>query len=226
MTEAAPDKVIQITDGDRQAAQAVGLEVESLLGRIVEQATGLESNYARLGSLLLTVRNERYWIILGHETFGSYLKSLRERLGTGRTQLYQMIAIADTLVPLLGEEGLSDIGKSKAIELRRIVSTTGRRPSEEIIEQAKDKNVTVDTIREMAFKEMHGEPPPNGSYLHLGGFFVTPDERAEIKQAIECAKHTDPLIPNDQPESIQMKEVMLRFCREFYATYQPEVAGG
>lgn len=218
MTEPTVE-VVQITEQDRATAQAACQEVEELVEKIAKETNFLESNYAKLGSLLLKVRNERYWILLGHKSFGSYLKSLRGRLGTGRTQLYQTISLADSLLPLIGEETLLEVGKSKAIELRRIVTETGKKPSEEIINKAKDPNTTIETIRELAFAEMHGEPPPSGSYFHLGGFHVTPEERDEIKRAMECAKTIDPVIPHDIPEPVQTKEVILRFSREFFGTW-------
>lgn len=224
--EVRPENVAveTVTEEERKAAQEASLEIESLLDSIHAQSTGLESNYARLGSLLLRIRNERYWLQWGHHSFGAYLKSIRGRLGTGRTQLYQVISVAETLLPLVGEADLAEIGKSKAIELRRIVTATGKRPSDELIAQAKNPDTTLETIRALAFGEMHGEPPPNGTYYTLGGIYVSPEERDEIKRAIDVAKRTDPVVPNDLPEWAQTKEVLLRFAREYYSTYLPETS--
>jgi hypothetical protein len=212
-------EVVQITHDERKAANEANQEVEALVSTIRMRTTELESSYTKLGSLVLRIRDERYWLLLGFHSFGEYVKSLHTRLGLGRTQIYQMVSISQNLIPLLGEDTLAEIGKSKAIELRRVVTSTGRRPSEDLIKKAKDPDVTLDEIRELAFKEIHGTPPPAESYMHLGGFHVTPSERAEINQAIECAKGVDPAVPHDIPDPLQLKEVLLRFSREFFGTY-------
>jgi len=201
---------------DEQAAAAALLEIQVLQHEIQLAETSLASNFVRLGNVLLRVRNDRFWIVWGHHSFGAYIKSL----DMGRTQLYQIISVVEALLPVVGEEGLKEIGISKGIELRRVVTTTGSLPSGELIDKARDPAVKLGEIRELAFQEMHEKDlPPTGSYFHLGGFWATTDERAEIKQAFEVAKRTDPPIAHDLPEHSQLKEVILRMCREFYGTY-------
>lgn len=204
--------------------QKIGQEIEALIDTIASQAQSLETNYVRLGSLLLTIRNDRLWVEWGHHSFGSYIQSIRGRIGTGRTQIYQTLSVVDRLLPIVGEESLQQIGKSKANELCRMVKN-GNRPSDDLIAKARDPQVTIETIRELAFAEMHGEPPPQGTHYYLCGFYVTPDERKEIDQAFEVAKLTDPCIANDVPETIQVKEALLRMCREYYGTWYPIVHG-
>ena len=210
--------VEQITQSDKDLATQAKAEVDRLLDEISASEKKMHQNITKLGSLLLDIREKKYWIALGYESWGNFIKSLP----LGRTQVFQTISIAETLTPLIGAESLEEIGISKAIELRRVVNATGCRPSEELLAKAKDPNVSVEKFRELAHKAITGDPPPTGSYMHLGGFWVTTDERKEINEAIEIAKRVDPLIPNNISESEQLKEVILRFGREFAGTYQSE----
>lgn len=210
-------------EADAKQAEAA---VAEILTKIKEEEHSLASNYARLGNVLYHIRQKKYWIMWGHQSWGSYIKSVEEKFNRGRTQLFQWVSIAENLLPMMTEEDLVEIGVSKAIEIKRVVIETGRRPSASLITQAKDPEVGVNEIRAAVFQEIHGAPPDKGVYLDLGGFYVSPDERAEILRAIDVAKRTDPVIQHDIPEPTQRKEVFLRFAREYLGTYEAVVEGG
>src|SRR4051812_37507476 len=104
-TEAVLDAVLEtVTQSDLEAAAKAEQEVNDLVVEIQSAEGKLSSGISRLGTLLLTIRNQKYWIIWGFKSFGQYIKSLP----LGRTQAYQTISVAETLLPLIGEESLSD----------------------------------------------------------------------------------------------------------------------
>jgi len=113
------------------------------------------------------------------------------------------------------------MGIGKAIELKKLVSQDGT-VSKELVAKAINPEVTIDEFKEAAFGKTN---PQNGqgSYYNFGACYLNDSERDEVESAFFVARHMDPPIQNTLPEIVQRKEIMLRICREFYATYLPEV---
>lgn len=222
MTE---QELVRFTDEDQQQAQATAEDIEKFLSSIKADEEELAAGYVKLGVLLLAVRSKRYWLLWNFTSFGSYLESIRQRIEKGRTQVYALIGAVEKLLPVVGEERLVQMGVSKAYELKKLLSS-GRPLSEDLIEKAADKSTGVQEIRAAVFEEQHAKADEKGRYFDFGGCFLSEDERAEIVAAIETAKRTDPPIQPDLPAWIQLKEVMLRFAREYQSTYAKAVEIG
>lgn len=201
-------------------AENARIAVDRLLEDIRDNELGLAANYARLGAVLFDVRKNRYYPDWGFPSFGSYIASLADRVQKERSQLYAYISVAEKLLPFMPEHQLVAMGISKAEQLKRFVQQSGLRPTQTLLDSALDENVTIKGLREEVFKELRQEPDPKGRWFDVGGFYLLADEKAEVDLAIRMAKMIDPLIPHDIPAHMQMKEVVLRWSREFIATWQ------
>lgn len=224
--EAEVVDAIVLTDKDKDEAGWAKLAVDSLLVQIHSSESILRRDFAQLGTLLLRIRTKKYWQEWGFESFGGYIDSIKDKISKGRTQLYGYISVADKLLPFIDSEDLGDMGISKATLLAQSVSKTGRAPADSILEAAKNPNVDAAELKSMLFTNENPESGQLGKYYDFGGCYLTVDERAELEQAFEIAKHTDPIIPNDWPSHVQIKEIMLRFAREFVSTYGALVKTG
>jgi hypothetical protein len=204
---------------DREEAQELVKEIDEILEEIKNGETSLATNYAKLGSKLLTIRTKKYWIALGFKSFNAYIESVKEKINHGRTQLYQFISVAEKLLPSVSEAALNQMGISKAIELQRVVTATGGQPPQELIDCALCSETTREYLRGKIFKHLHMKPDEPGTWFEFGGFYVTVEERAEIQQGLDVAARVDPIIPESWPAHSKRKEIMLRLVREFLSTY-------
>src|SRR5208282_2030727 len=219
-------EVVKFEADEKEEASWAKLAVDSLLVQIHSSESILKRDFAQLGTLLLRIRTKKYWQEWGFVSFGEYIDSIKDKISKGRTQLYGYISVADNLLPYCSGEDLSDIGISKATLLSQSVKQTGKAPSGEIMEAAANPNITSEQLKAMLFVNENPESGQLGKYWDWGGSYVTIDERAEIEGAFEVAKHVDPIIPQDWPEHLQRKEIMLRLAREFMATYAALVKTG
>jgi hypothetical protein len=212
-----------VSNKDMVEAVEISTQVEELLESIRHGAQTLATEYVRLGVCLYKIRVGKHWIPLGYRSFGGYMESVRNRIQLGRTQLYAYISTTEKLLPSIGESDLNKIGISKAKELTKYVRETGGRVPDDLVQMALDRSVGQDELRGAVFEALHSEALETGKYFDMGGCYLTADEMLEVKGAFELACRVDPMIPIDQPEHMRKKEILLRLCREFVATYVDEV---
>jgi hypothetical protein len=218
---------INLTDSEKLEAETTNKEVGQLLERIQSSETEVRRNFAQLGTLLLRMRTRKYWFALGYPTFGSYIDAIKGKVGKGRTQLYSVIGVADKLLPYVDADELAEIGITKATLLKQSMKQTGKAPTDEALEAAQNPNVDAQELKALLFKNENGNPETEqGKYWDWGGSYLTADEKDEVTRAFECAKKVDPVISQELPDHVQRKEIMLRLCREFLATYEALVAKG
>jgi len=172
------------------------------------------------------VRSRKFWIYWGFDTFSKYIESIRDKVDRGRTQVYAIISVAEKLLPSVSEDDLATIGVSKAMELKRIVSQTGKQPSAQMVALAKDPNVTVDSLRLAIFEAHNVKPEHAGTWRDFGGFYATAEEWKELQRGYDIAAKTDPVISKDLPTWAKFKEVQTRLVREYLATYEQQVLRG
>lgn len=226
------------TKAEKQDALKTSKEVNDLLSTIEKQETSLAMNFAKLGNLLLKIRSKKYWLlwegpqdILGmgtievapFQSFGAYIASLKDRVDKGRTQLYQLISVAEKLLPTVGEQNLIDMGITKALELKRFVTNTGRNPTKELVAKAIDPDISVDELRAEIFQKTNPKGVYQGTYYDLGGCYLTSEEKGVVLKAFDLARKVDPIIKQDIPVHIQKKEILLRMCEEAISQWGPEV---
>jgi hypothetical protein len=209
-------------DAFMKNAQQVAGQIDLLLDSIHTGELVLATGYVKLGAALLTVRENKYWVALGFKNFGEYIASVKDKIHTGRTQLYLYVATVEKLLPSISETDLTEIGITKALELKRVVSQTGEQPPQELIDLALDPKTTQAVLKGEVYKHLNLTPEDKGIYFDFG-FYVTEEEKTEIERGLDVAARVDPPVGNDWQENARKKEIMLRLVREFLATWEAQV---
>lgn len=212
-------EVLKFTPEDKKNAKTLEKEISTALDLINSHETDLATHYVQMGIKLESVRARQYWILWGHQSFGRYIDTIKEKVHKGRTQIYATISVAEKLLPHVSESDLEKMGISKALELKKLVSKTGCAPSPEILAKALDPKVDLKELRAEIFKNQNSIGEDKGVYFDLGGFWVTEEEKKEIEDVFQLAAKTDPVIDKALPEWAQRKEVIQRLCMEFQSTY-------
>lgn len=221
---------------NKEAALLVAQEIDALVGQISAHELRLAKSYARLGSKLREVKNQQYWMTYGFERFSSYLENIRSRIGRERSQVYAILSVAETLLPLMSENQLETIGITKSHELRRLVNEGGNIEAEiclksdqpgigdesvRIMDYASDPKVTAKQLRVKVNEILHIHEDAQGLWLDLQGFYATPDERKEIDQFWELGRKL--LVPKDeQQDHVWKKIVFMDAVREALSTWSGE----
>jgi hypothetical protein len=222
------------TESDKLDADEVSKEMEMTVDAIRTGEVKLATSYARLGSLLMKVKERRHWLTWGFESFGKYIDDLRGKIGRQRSQLYNIVSVAERLLPSISESNLEKIGITRANQLNYFAKHSGRNPAvvvwqsdtqepkRTLLEVALDPTCSVEILHVAVLEELHQKGETLGTWFDIGGFYVEADERKEINQAIELAKRVEPMIDRALPDHFQRKEVVLRWVREFVGTYAGE----
>ena len=212
---------------DTSAALTKKEEIDTLLAAINIHETRLSRSYARLGSALNEVKVQQFWISYGFDKFSSYLESVWTAIGKKRSQVYGILSVSETLLPVLTESQLEDIGITKAYELQRLVKQGGtvqarifnptvqdlEHPTDiRIMDYAADPKVTAAQLRVKVNELLHVHEGPQGLWFDLGGFYATDDERKEIAQFWEWGK-TALEITSDSEHEVK-KQVFMAAVRE------------
>jgi hypothetical protein len=222
---------------NKDNAVQLGSEIDTLLDQITSHELRLASSYARLGGLLREVKNQQYWMVYGYDRFSSYLSFICEKIGRQRSQVYAILTVAETLLPLVSEEQLESVGISKAHELRRLVKQGGNINSEvlddrnqtedtlgtvQLMDYASRPNVTAAMLRVKVNELLHCHEGPSGNWIDLGGFYTDPEERKELEVFWNIGRKILGLT-NEQADHIWKKEVMMAAVREATSTWQGEI---
>jgi hypothetical protein len=205
----------------QMATEALNL-VNELAGKLGAAETLLEAGYAQFCEALLVVQKNRYWQN-DFASWGEYFASVCDKFKLGSRQLYHKLATVKELDGIVEPADLTTMGISKASVLANIHKGIGSLP-EGIIEKAKNPETTAKELKKALAEALHIPDSPEEEWIDLGyAFYVTPDEKLEIREAEKIARSIDPPISNELPDHSQKREIVTRFIREFLATYaQPE----
>ncbi len=176
-----------------------------------------ERGYAHLGWLLLEVAEMQYWRVK-YETFKEYLQtvSMISKKTVSQLQLY-FLTVRD-LSDTFSAAQLEAMGITKAMRLRAAKDYALVLPKV-IVDAALDPNVTVRELKTIISKTLK-MPEEDGDWLDLEcEFVVTPEQRALLEQAIDVARHTEPLTKSTISKSAQMLDVMTKFAMEFLGAH-------
>lgn len=208
--------------GFEEKSQASDLkeEVDQLLDEIYGHEKKLGSSYIRLGRLLGEVDQQRAWIPWGYTSLAGYITAIKDRIGRERSQIFEMIAVAEKLLPQISESDLETMGISRASLLKKFVQTTGRRVTPELLSASLDDSITVAKFKTICYHEMKSEEPIKGVWRDWG-FYCEPGHWEEIQQAAKLAREITPIDGNLSDHEIR-REVLLALSREFYGTYSSE----
>lgn len=198
-------------------------KVNELAEKLGAAETILEGGYAELANALLTVRENRYWEGMW-KSWGEYFQSISEKHQLGRAQLYHKVATVKELQGVVDPKDLSAMGISKAAVLAQ---AHRENPSagmpKELVARARDEKTTVKYLKKALAEATHAPEKTTDEWIDLEMcFYVSPEEKVEILEALRAAFEVDPPISTTLKQHVQNKEAMLRLCREFLATYAPK----
>jgi hypothetical protein len=122
--------------------------------------------------------------------------------------------LMDTFTPA----EMETIGITKATKLRQAKDYALVLP-QTLKTAALDPKISSKELKKL-ISETLKMPEDDGDYLDCEmEFMVTPEQRATIEQAIEVAKHTEPLTKSTISQSAQMLDVMMKLSQEFLGAH-------
>ena len=223
----AEGKLMQWSEEDQTEAAQLKEQLEEQLSAVRVHEAALETGYVELGRNFLRVRQKRYWCspsFGSHRTWTDYIESFHERIG--RFQLFRIVGVVETLSDRVSDSDLMKMGITKAAVLRSLVlEKPDSQLPENVVDAALDPKSTVEDLRKVIFEETNVQQEHPGKYRDLGGFYATDEEWEEVKRACDVAERVDPPISKEIPKWAKVKEIVIRLCREFLATYEAEVEG-
>ena len=191
---------------------------ETLVKTLAAAEGQLELGYAKLAHALAEISEFRYWQG-AYKSFGEFVQHISDTYNLGKSQLYSYMAAARDLGDSVTEDQMNTMGISKALALREAKNSTGEIPPAALT-AALDPTVAVKDIRKLLYDAGTITKPEDGTWYDLDySCYVTDEERAEINDAARAARRMDPPISESLPDHMQRKEILLRFSREFLATY-------
>lgn len=196
---------------------SVLLRVEQQAKEMAQTEQLCERGYAQLGWLLLEVASMQYWRI-HYSTFRDYLKGVALVAKKTPEQLQRYFLTVRDLSDDFSSSELELMGITKAMRLRQAKDYAIVLPSV-VITAALDPKVTVKDLKKVISTTLR-IPEEEGDWMDCEmEFMVTPEQRAEIEQAIDVAMHTEPLTKSTISKSAQMLDVMQKFAREFLSSH-------
>ena len=201
-------------------------QVDNLAEKLGRAELLLENGYAQLAYALLNVRENRDWETGGYSSWSAYMSHVSNTYHIGNKQLYHYMSAVRELSGVVESEDLNEIGISKASVLAEAHRIHGKIPEQTkdglpFLEIAKDSGTTAKGLRKEIAEVFHKTEDEKGDWMDLEcAFFVDKNEKEEIQHAFSLARQVDPPINNNLKESAQTKEIVLRLCREFIATYE------
>jgi len=204
-------------------------ELRRKIYNVLENGTvtefSLSQTWTRLAVLLHKFKAAENWRELCYTTFDEFMLELADRYKRRRTSLYGYLSVAEHLLPTISEEKLEQMGISKALEVNRAMKQLNGKPLPDgIIEAALDEKKTVKELRGDIGKALNTTEESGGSWFDLSGFFITPEEKAEFKEAFQATELLLDIKPN-VPDHIRRKEVILTWMREWWGTHAAEANG-
>jgi len=195
-------------------------QIDSLINRLLSKEGELDHGYAKLGLLLVEVSEQELWREAGFKSFETYLSTLIEKYHKGRTQMFAFFTSVREMKPYLTEEQMNDMGITKLSELKKATKKLGFPPNTAVMDVAMDPRSTVSDVRKaIAQNHQFTEEEQKGTWLDLGGFFVTPEEKLVITEAFSAAWRTDPVVQRSVKNEIRTKEGIIRMAMEYLSVH-------
>ena len=199
-------------------AQSKLVEIETLAAKLGAAEAMLEAGYGELAFALKEMRDNKYWIGT-YDSFGDFMAHLRDTHNLGKSQLYKYMFTATELGGIVTPEQLSAMGISKAVALSDIKAQDGE-ISDAALAAAADPKVTVKDLKKMLFEANNTLPPEEGEWFDCGfEFYATQEEKNILNAAANAARHTDPVTSEKLAPFMQLKDIVLKWAREYYGAY-------
>lgn len=206
---------------DTQKAGELLARVDNLLDTARESQAILERAYLDIGVALKDVQDTRAWMLREFHSFDSYVREWCEpRFNRKRNQLYAYKTAAEQLLPHYDRPQLISMGVTKAVALAGYVKKSGgKKPPTPLSDNARNPQVGIDEFRADVAAASHIPLDDKGKwYEPFGGFYVSPEERAEFERVITLARE-QANIPNDCPEWFQKKLIAQTVAMECLSSW-------
>ena len=209
---------IDLSPEQKAEALVIRQEIAEAVNKTRQGYENFMHGFVRLGSLLFEVRSKRYWNFYGYHSFNAFIGEVGEAVDKRRTQLYGSISVAERLLPSVPEEKLERLGITNATALARMVKTTGRIPSAEIVDLG--IRLKLPEYRAELEKEFRvfGDKA-KGKWREIGGAWWTDEEWKTFQQAYGLLVSQDDNNTNETPDWMKLKKVILAMSMEIIATY-------
>ena len=150
-----------------------------------------EREYVRLGWMLLEVAEMSYWKVM-HKSFREYVDSIAQISKRSTPQLLQYFYTVRDLSSVFNIDQLKTIGITKAIKLRQAKGYCIVLP-DVLTNAALEPQVTPKELRKLISTTLKVPEDDSGDWMSLDfEFYVTPDERKTLEDAIAAAMRVDP----------------------------------
>lgn len=181
-----------------------------------------ERGYAHLGRLLMEVSEMQYWRVR-YVSFRDYLTVVSQESKRPVAQLQRYFLTVRDLSDVFSLEQLEQIGITKAMQLRKAKDYAIVLPAA-VVTAALDSKVTARDLKTLISMTLKmPEEDEDGEWMDLGfEFYASAEERATIEDAIKAAEHAEPLTKKTISESMQKKDIVLKWAMNFLADYSPE----
>jgi len=177
----------------------------------------LERGYAQLSWMLFEVATLQLWRVK-YDSFRKYLVDVATFSKKTPGVLHQYFLTVRDLSDTFTADQLATMGISKAIQLRHAKEYAIVLPKT-LIDAAMTPSTTVKDLKKLISITLR-LPEDDGDWFDLGAeFYVNPEERATIEDAVRVAMLCDPATKKTISISMQRKDVVLKWCMEFLATY-------
>jgi hypothetical protein len=208
----------EIQTVDTSAQEALLARVDALLDNARNGREFLERTFMDIAIALDEVETSKAWLLVSH-SYDGYIKGCEGRFGKSRTQLYGYRAVAKNLLPAVSKEQLLEMGISKAMPLAQYAKQKSGKVSDHLIGQALNPEVGVEEFRAEIAAASHTPLDEKGKwYEPFGGFYVSPEERAEFERVIALARE-QASIPEDCPEWFQKKLIAQAMVMELLSSW-------
>jgi hypothetical protein len=208
---------------DEERARSLKKKIDATVIHITDADTILLKGYVRLGYLCKEVEDAKYWALWNHPNFNAFVQEVGERIRKKRTRIYNAISVARYLLPHTSETKLEDMGITNANSLATMVRTTGRAPSEAIVQAGIEKPVTeFKALLQREFRVY--DTRPEERWRDLGGSWWSEEEWATYQQALKVVRDVlvqGGSIKKETPDHIQFKMIILAMSQEVIGSWTP-----
>jgi hypothetical protein len=195
-------------------------------GKLMVGAEALNRGFARLAGLMAAFKQTEGWREYAYPSFNHFILFLSEQYRLKPRTLYQHIAIAEKLLPLVGAAGLDKMGVSKALEVTYAARRAQSPVRPELLEAAMDEKNGRSEIRALAHRlyELKPGEQVKGTYVDLGGFYMDDEQYKSFTEGVDLTC-TLLQLPKEMPQWLRFQKCILAWIQEFSGTYSSEVYG-
>jgi len=191
-------------------------KVESQAREMATVENEAERGYAHLGWLLLEVAQMQYWRVR-YNTFHDYLKVVSLHAKKTPSQLQRYLLTVRDLSDTFSSAQMESMGITKAMRLCQAKDYAIVLPAV-VVNAALDPKVTVKELKGIIAVTLKLPAEDDGDWMEFE-FLVSQEDRALIQQAMDVARHTEPLTKVNISESAQMKDIVVKWCMEFLGSH-------